>query len=82
MKRNARHAVKCAYCNRLAFAPQYISPPMCRKHHELALVVSRLQRQGQAVTMETIEASYRRRLARRVVAPEEVAGLLRGMLKG
>ena len=81
MRRDRVHAVKCAFCERPAFAPQYIKPAMCKKHHELVLMASRLQRQGVAVTQEAIEGLYTRRLGRRLVAPGEVAGLLRDVLE-
>jgi len=34
---------KCTYCNEEAYLPHFISPPMCKKHYELALLGIRMR---------------------------------------
>ena len=40
----------CIYCARPALAPGYTTPPLCLAHLEAALLVSRAQRAGRAIS--------------------------------
>jgi PRTRC genetic system protein C len=69
----------CVYCG----APVYCettNPPMCEKHYEIALLASRCERQGYAITPETvIQRMKAATFAVWHIAEAEVAGLLAGM---
>ena len=49
---------RCTYCEREAFAPEIIRPAMCEKHHEVALMVSRLRRNERPVTLATVRTMH------------------------
>lgn len=70
---------RCIYCG----APVYcetIIPKMCEKHYEIVLLASRCERQGYAITPETvIQRMKAATFAVWNVAEAEVAGLLAGM---
>jgi hypothetical protein len=70
---------RCVYCG----APLYcetLNPPLCERHYEMALLVSRCERQGYAITPETvIQRMKAATFAVWHIAEAEVAGLLAGM---
>jgi hypothetical protein len=45
----------CSFCERDEIAGGYLQPPLCAKHHALAVVASMLRSRGQPVTAETIK---------------------------
>ena len=67
--------VTCIYCARPAFAPGYTTPPLCLAHLEAALLISRAQREGRAVSAPLdIPADFS-------ITPEQWPTLLREMLR-
>lgn len=69
----------CAYCGEPVYS-EGIEPPMCERHYEVALLMSRCERQGLAVTAENIiQRMKAATFAVWHVAEAEVAGLLAGM---
>ena len=75
-------ATKCTFCDRLAFAAQYIRPAMCKAHYEVALLVSRLRRAGRPVTVETVSEIFSRSIGKHSCTEGELPGLLRDLMKG
>ncbi len=71
--------MQCVYCG----APVYcetIQPPLCEKHYEMALLMSRCEQKGYAITPETvIQRMKAATFAVWHIAEAEVAGLLTGM---
>ena len=41
---------KCTYCTSDAIAPDIITPPLCVRHYDIALLISRAQRFDLAIT--------------------------------
>jgi hypothetical protein len=76
------HATKCTFCDRIAFAAQYIRPAMCKTHYEVALLISRLRRQGRPVTVETVSELFRRQMGKHACTEGELPGLLYDLTKG
>lgn len=66
----------CNYCDGEVFSTD-VKPAMCRRHFEAALLVSRLERQGVAVTAENVLALKRRQRAPWAIADHEVMGLVK-----
>ena len=55
---------KCTYCNRDAIAPDIITPPLCTRHHDIAILISRAQRFNLAITPATLTDLMQRATAR------------------
>jgi hypothetical protein len=53
-----------------------IQPPMCRKHYEIALLISRLERRGNHVSVPSIIEMLERVQDFMSITPEEVPQLL------
>jgi hypothetical protein len=69
----------CTYCDRKAVDGGYISPAMCKKHLDLAIIISLLKSRGQPATPENIRvlvAYYRPRIG---LDPDEIPALLEPM---
>lgn len=67
--------MNCQYCDEPIIAEE-IQPPMCQKHYEAALLVSRITRQGKDVTLANAQELYARSLSPMAVEPEELAAYL------
>jgi len=44
----------CSFCNKEAFLPGVIDPPMCIEHHDIMKLVQALLRSGKALTVENV----------------------------
>lgn len=73
---------QCTYCSRPAFTPGFIAPPMCQRHYEIVLLVSRLQRQGRPITVETIRALLARFPASLEITADQITQEDLSALKG
>lgn len=69
---------KCTYCDAPEFAPGN-TEPLCEKHLELAIYISRLQKRGAPVTAESIQGYMARVKAPVTMTPDEVPALLAQM---
>jgi PRTRC genetic system protein C len=70
----------CVYCGEPVYS-EGLEPPMCERHYELALLMSRCERQGHEVTAENvIQRMKAATFAVWHIAEAEVAGLLSGMV--
>ena len=76
-----KQAISCTFCEREAFAPEIIHPPMCEKHHEVALMVSRLRRNDRPVTLATVRTLHSH-LVRPFIMDGELPGLLSDIMRG
>lgn len=63
--------MNCQYCDEPIFAKE-IEPPMCQKHYEAALLVSRVTRQGKEMTLANALVIYARSLSPMAIEPEEL----------
>ena len=70
-----RQATKCTFCEREAYAPEIIHPAMCEKHHQVAVLVSRLRRNDRPVTLATVRTMHSH-LVRPFITDGELPGLL------
>jgi hypothetical protein len=70
---------KCTYCDQIAVSGGYIQPPMCKKHLDIALLISLLKNQGQIPSLQNIRELvdlYRPRID---IDLDEIAELLKPM---
>lgn len=56
--------IKCTYCDRAAIAPDIIIPPLCARHYDIAVLISRAQRFNLDITVETLTELMERATAR------------------
>jgi hypothetical protein len=72
--------IRCTYCDKEAVEGGYIQPPMCPKHHSVAILISMLKSRGQITSRENIKlmANYYPKAG---VRPNEVEALLEPMRK-
>ncbi len=69
----------CTYCNQPIYSDG-IQPPMCERHYEMALLMSRCERQGREITAENVIQRMKAAVfAVWHIAESEVAGLLQEM---
>jgi len=68
---------RCTYCDAPAYTPGFLQPPMCQRHYEVALLASRLERQGQPITAAGIHRLLIRSRVTLTITPEEIPALLR-----
>jgi hypothetical protein len=70
--------MKCTFCNEEAVEGGYIQPPMCEKHHAVAIIISMLKGRGQIASKENIRlmAAYYPKAG---LDPNEVEDLLKPM---
>jgi len=73
---------RCTYCEQPTLTPGFIKPPMCRHHYELALLISRLERQGLPVTVDNLCTFLTRHCFRFVITTDDIPGLLQSMQNG
>ena len=76
-----KQAISCTFCEREAFAPEYIRPAMCEKHHEVALMVSRLRRNDRPVTLAAVRTLHSQ-MVRPFITDGELPRLLSDIMKG
>jgi hypothetical protein len=72
---------KCTFCDEKAIKGGYIQPPMCEKHHSVAILISMLRGRGQSASFENITLMAIH-LPQAKVNPAEVEGLLKPMREG
>lgn len=65
----------CTYCNEPIYDAAII-PPMCRKHYEIALIISRLERRDAIPTVRNIVAMLERVQDAMIITPAEIPQLL------
>lgn len=65
----------CQFCDEPILADE-IEPPMCQKHYEAALLISRVTRQGKELTVSNVQQMYARSLSPMALEPEELADYL------
>jgi hypothetical protein len=72
--------ITCTYCSEMAIDGGYIQPPMCTKHHSIAILISLLKRREQIASRENIKlmANYYPKLG---IKADEVDSLLEPMRK-
>ena len=46
---------RCTYCEREEMANGYLQPPMCARHHVVAVIASMLRSRGQPPSVESIK---------------------------
>lgn len=69
---------KCTFCGQDAIDGGYIQPPMCEKHHAVAIIISMLKGRGQIASLQNIclMADYYPKAG---LSPNEVEDLLKPM---
>lgn len=69
----------CFFCKQPTVPGGYIQPPMCEKHHALAILISLLKSRGQLASLENIRllAGYYR--LRTGLDPAEIEALIQPM---
>lgn len=74
----------CSFCEKEAFLPGVIDPPMCEAHHDIVRLVSVLLRSGETGTVANVT-----RLLEHIqedkdepfsITPEQVPGLLASIM--
>lgn len=76
-----KRAIRCTFCEREAYAPEIIQPPMCEKHHLVALLVNRLERNDRQVTLATVRTMHSH-LVRPFITDGELPKLLGDIMRG
>jgi hypothetical protein len=69
---------KCTFCERDAMSGAHLQPPMCEKHHAVAVVISLLKAYAQPVTVRHIR-EFVTRYPQAGLSPGEVDALYRAM---
>ncbi len=70
---------KCTYCDQPTVNNNYIQPPMCKKHLDMALIISLLKNQGHIASLENIRQLVDRYRPRIDIDLDEIAELLKPM---
>jgi len=67
---------QCTYCSEPVFTPNFINPPMCRRHYEITLLISRLERRDRPVTVDNLRALLARQCTRFAITAADIPVLL------
>jgi len=73
-------SVKCTYCESDAVSPQHVKPPMCARHHEVVILVSRARRLNLAVTCANLTGLLAQTNGKPSIMAADIPQLLRDVL--
>lgn len=76
----ATMTTRCTYCEREAISPQHVKPPMCARHHEVAILVSRARRLNLAVTVANLTELLEQAAGKTAIMAADIPQLLKDVL--
>lgn len=72
--------IKCTYCDSDAVSPQHVKPPMCARHHEVVILISRARRLNLDVTADTLSYLMQQAVGKPAIEAADIPHLLRDVL--